>query len=114
MGNLFYDAGMFDQARGYYARSLEVEPRNPDISTDLGVCLRELGQPDAAIERFRASIAIAPGHWQSWLNIGIVSLYDKQDLKTAEEAFARVREINPSFAGLAEMQKALDQAKAAR
>jgi hypothetical protein len=28
--------------------------------------------------------------------VGIVSLFDKNDVKTAEEAFAKVKELNPS------------------
>jgi hypothetical protein len=111
MGDLYYDAGMFDKARDYYTQSLESDPRNPNISTDLGICFHRLGQPDAAIQRFRASLAIDPKHWQSWLNLGIVSLFEKQDVKTAEEAFAKVKEFNPGFQGLPQLQQALDQAK---
>jgi tetratricopeptide (TPR) repeat protein len=111
MGNLYYDAGMFDKARDFYSQSLASDPRNPDISTDLGICFHRLGQPDAAIKQFRASLAIDSKHWQSWLNLGIVSLFEKQDVKTAEEAFAKVKELNPGFQGLPQLEQALDQAK---
>ena len=112
MGNLYYDAGMFDRARDYYTKSLETDPRNPNVSTDLGICFHRLGQPDEALKRFRASLAIDPRHWQSWLNIGVVSLFEKQDVKTAEEAFARVKELNPAFQGLPQLQQELDRVKA--
>ena len=111
LGDLYYDAGMFDKAKDFYARSLEIDPRNPNISTDLGICFHRLGQPDAAIKQFRASLAIDPRHWQSWLNLGIVSLFEKQDVRTAEGAFAKVKELNPGFQGLPQLQQALDQAK---
>lgn len=111
LGDLFYDAGMYDQARDYYSRSLASDPKNPNISTDLGICLQRLGQPDQALERFRASIAIDPNHWQSWLNLGIVSLFDKKDIQTAERAFARVKELNPTFEGLPQLQQAIDHVK---
>lgn len=114
LGDLFYDAGMFDKARDYYMQSLEVEPRNPNISTDLGICYQRLGQPDEAIRQFRNSLAIDPEHWQSWLNLGIVSLFDKNDVKTAEEAFAKVRQLNPTFEGLPQIQEALDRVKSGR
>jgi hypothetical protein len=112
MGNLYYDAGMFDRARDYYIKSLESDPRNPNVSTDLGICYHRLGQADEALQRFRASLAIDPRHWQSWLNLGIVSLFEKQDVKTTEEAFARVKELNPAFQGLPQLQQALDRVKA--
>jgi tetratricopeptide (TPR) repeat protein len=114
LGDLYYDAGMFDKAKEYYTRSLEADPRNPNISTDLGICFQRLGQPDEAIRQFRNSLTVSPNHWQSWLNLGIVSLFDKQDVKTAEEAFAKVKELNPSFEGLPQMQEALDRVKAGK
>ena len=112
LGDLYYDAGMFDKARDYYTQSLASEPKNPDVSTDLGICFQRLGQPDEALKRFRDSLAADPKHWQSWLNIGIVSLFDKNDVKTAEEAFARVKELNPTFEGLPKLQQAIDRVKA--
>ncbi|HEV8335343.1 MAG TPA: tetratricopeptide repeat protein [Candidatus Polarisedimenticolia bacterium] len=111
MGDLYYDAEMFDKARDFYTQSLASDPKNPNISTDLGICFQRLGQADEALRRFRESIAIDPNHWQSWLNLGIVSLFDKNDTKTAEEAFAKVRALNPGFQGLPQLQQALDQAK---
>ena len=112
LGDLFYDAGMFDKARDYYVQSLQNEPNNPNVSTDLGICYQRLGQPDEAIKQFRHSLEIDPKHWQSWLNLGIVSLFDKSDTKTAEEAFAKVKELNPTFEGLAQFQQVLEHAKA--
>jgi len=111
LGDLYYDAGMFDQARDYYSKSLESEPGNANVSTDLGICFRRLGKPDEALRQFRSSIDIDPRHWQSWLNLGIVSLFDKKDVKTAEEAFAKVKELNPSFEGLPQIQQALEHAR---
>ncbi|HEV8375267.1 MAG TPA: tetratricopeptide repeat protein [Candidatus Polarisedimenticolia bacterium] len=114
LGDLYYDAGMYDKARDYYTQSLQNDPKNPNTSTDLGICLQRLGKPDEALAQFRRSLEIDPRHWQSWLNVGIVSLFDKNDVKTAEEAFAKVREINPSFEGLPQIQQALEQAKSSR
>ncbi|MCI0657296.1 MAG: tetratricopeptide repeat protein [Acidobacteria bacterium] len=112
LGDLFYDAGMFDKAKDYYLQSLQIEPNNPNISTDLGICYQRLGQPDEAIRQFRSSLKIDPRHWQSWLNLGIVSLFDKHDVKTAEEAFAKVQELNPTFQGLPQIQQELQKIKA--
>ena len=112
LGDLYYDAGMFDKASDLYTRSLESNPGNPNVSTDLGICFQRLGRPDDALKQFRVSIGIDPRHWQSWLNIGIVSLFDKRDAKTAEEAFAKVKELNPGFDKLPQLQQSLDRVKA--
>jgi len=114
LGDLFYDAGMFDKAREYYVRSLQNDPKNPNISTDLGICYQRLGQIDEALRQFRNSLEIDPRHWQSWLNLGIVSLFDKKDVKTAEQAFAKVQELNPTYQGIAQLQQELQKAKAGK
>jgi hypothetical protein len=57
-------------------------------------------------------LKIDPRHWQSWLNLGIVSLFDKNDVKTAEEAFAKVKELNPGFQGMPQIEQELQKIKA--
>lgn len=111
LGNVYYDASMYQEAKDYYLQSLEQDPNNPNVSTDLGICLRRLGDQEAALDRFRKSIEIAPRHWQSWLNLGIVSLFDAGDIPTAEEAFAKVKELNPGFEGMPQLEQALEHAR---
>jgi predicted Zn-dependent protease len=114
LGDLFYDAGMFDKASEYYVRSLQNDPKNPNISTDLGICYQRLGRIDEALAQFRASLQNDPRHWQSWLNLGIVSLFDKKDVKTAEQAFAKVQELNPTYQGIPQLQQELQKMKSGR
>ena len=111
LGNLYYDAGMFQKAIDLYKRSLENAPGDPNVSTDLGVCYWRVGQPDEAIKQFRASIGIKPDHWQSWLNLGVVSLHAKQDVETAKEAFDKIEELNPSFEGLPQLRQDLERVR---
>ena len=100
LANFYQDAGKFDQAVEYYRKALEVRPNDVNPRTDMGICLREMGKPDEAIAEFRRSIAIDPTHWQTWLNLGIVSLYDKNDPATAASAFGKVEELNPAYPDL--------------
>jgi len=111
LANFYQDAGKFDQAVALYRRALEVRPENVDARTDMGICLREMGRPDEAIAEFRKSIASDPRHWQSWLNLGIVSLFDKHDAAAAEAAFGKVEEINPAYPELPSLKEALRRAR---
>lgn len=95
LGNLYMDAGMFEQAAGYYATALEVEPGNSDVRTDRGTCLRQLGRPAEALAEFQESLSRDPTHWKSWFNTGIVYLYDLGEYGKAEEAFRKVLDLNP-------------------
>ena len=107
LGNFYQDAAKYDQAIDYYRRALAEDATLVDARTDLGICLRESGKPDDAIAEFRRSLDIDPRHWQTWLNLGIVSLYDKHDLETAAAAFGKVEELHPDYPGLAGLKEEL-------
>jgi hypothetical protein len=113
LANFYQDAGKFDQAVDYYRKALDVDPNDVNPRTDMGICLREMGKPDEAIKEFRRSIAIDPKHWQTWLNLGIVSLYDKHDPATAASAFGKVEELNPSYPDLPMLKDEVRKARAA-
>src|SRR2546425_6632671 len=94
----------------YYKRALEVRPKDVDARTDMGICLYEMGMADDAIAQFRTSLSYDSRHWQTWLNLGIVALSSKNDVKTATDAFSKVEEINPGFKDLPMLKEALKKA----
>ncbi|HEU4401711.1 MAG TPA: tetratricopeptide repeat protein [Candidatus Polarisedimenticolia bacterium] len=113
LANMYHDAGKYQDAVTYYKKALEIHPEDADVRTDMGICLRELGMSDDALAQFRTSLSYSPKHWQTWLNLGIVALFDKQDLALAGEAFAKVEEYNPNFKDLPLLKEALKKAGAA-
>jgi tetratricopeptide (TPR) repeat protein len=113
LANMYHDARKFDQAVDLYRKALEITPRDVDARTDMGICLYEMGMADEAIAQFRTSLQYGPKHWQTWLNLGIVSLSGRNDVETATEAFAKVEEINPGFKDLPMLKDTLKKASAA-
>jgi len=113
LANMYHDARKFDEAVQYYKRGLEVTPKDVDARTDMGICLYEMGMADDAIAQFRTSLSYDPKHWQTWLNLGIVSLSSKNDVKTATDAFNKVEEINPGFKDLPTLKEALKKVSSA-
>ena len=107
---MYHDARKYEEAVQYYKKGLEVTPKDADARTDMGICLYEMGMADDAIAQFRTSLSYDPRHWQSWLNLGIVALSSKNDVKTASEAFAKVEELNPGFKDLPMLKDALKKA----
>ena len=110
LANMYHDARKFEEAVQYYRRSLEVTPKDVDARTDMGICLYEMGMADDAIAQFRTSLSYDSRHWQTWLNLGIVALSSKNDVKTATDAFSKVEEINPGFKDLPMLKEALKKA----
>lgn len=112
LANLYHDAQKFDEAVGYYGRALQVHPDNVNARTDMGICLREMGKSDEAIAQFRTSLSYDSRHWETWLNLGVVALFDKNDVKTAREAFGKVEELNPEYKDLSLLKEAIRKAGA--
>jgi tetratricopeptide (TPR) repeat protein len=113
LANLYHDAGMYDQAIGYYDQALAIEPADVNARTDMAICMRRLGKSDDAIAQFRTSLSYQPRHWQTWLNLGIVSLFDKNDVQTATEAFTKLEELNPTYKELPLLKEAVTKARGA-
>jgi len=99
LGNAYYDAAMWDQARGYYERVAELKP-SADLLTDLGVCYRGLKNYDKALESFARASELDPTHWQSLYNTVIVAVMDVGRFDVARDALAAMQAIEPRPAEL--------------
>ncbi len=111
LGNIYHDVGKFPEAVDYYKKVIAIRPADVDARTDLGICLREMGKPEEAIKQFRTSLSYNADHWQTWLNLGVVSLFDKNDYRTAAEAFGKVEALNPTFKDLPLLKEAVRKAR---
>lgn len=95
LGNMYFDAGRFQEAAGWYEDALRIDPRNPDVSTDLGIAYYYTNQPDRALQQFEHSLRVDPKHSKTLLNLGVVRAFGKQDLKGAAEAWQQVVDLAP-------------------
>jgi tetratricopeptide (TPR) repeat protein len=95
LANLYFDADRYDDAGHWYEEALKVDPKNPNASTDLGITFYYRNQPDRALAQFERSLAIDPKHTKTWLNIGFVRAFGKEDLDGAAKAWQQVVEIAP-------------------
>lgn len=59
----------YSLAKHYFERRLEVDDSNPATHTNLGLCLRELGQPEEAISAFERAIVIEPELLEAHFNL---------------------------------------------
>ncbi|RMG61162.1 MAG: tetratricopeptide repeat protein [Deltaproteobacteria bacterium] len=99
LGNLYFDANQNAEAVKAYREALRLDPNDPNVLTDMGICLRRLGRADEAIEAFRAAIRLKRDHYQSRYNLGLTLLHDKNDLQGALSAWEELLENVPSFPG---------------
>ncbi len=98
LANLTYDVGNWPDCVKYYERFLELEPGQPDVFSDLGVCYRELGEPDKAIASFHKAQELEPDHWQSMFNEVVILAFDLKDYDRAAQVLETLRELQPDNA----------------
>jgi tetratricopeptide (TPR) repeat protein len=113
LGNIYFDAERYEDAIKWYSEAMKINPRDVDVSTDLGVCLYYTNQPDKALEQFDHSLKIDPKHAKTILNQGIVRAFGKQDLEGAQAAWQQVIALAPDGPEGQAAKRALDSLKSA-
>ena len=106
MGNVYFDASRWEEASGWYEKSLALSPGDPNIMTDLAVVYRNLGQSQESLELLDQVIAVSPDHWQAWYNKVVVLNFDLHEHDAAAAALDRLKELQrtnqdiPDLSGL--------------
>jgi cytochrome c-type biogenesis protein CcmH/NrfG len=113
LGNMYFDAGKFQDAATWYEQALKIHPNDVNASTDLGIAYYYMNQPDRALAQFDRSLVIDPAHAKTLLNIGIVRAFGKQDLKGAAEVWQKVIVVAPSSEEARAARQALDGVRSA-
>ena len=113
LGNMYFDAGRYQDAVGWYDQAVKLAPKDVNVSTDLGVTYYYLNQPDRALQQFEHSLSVDPKHAKTLLNQGIVRAFGKRDLKGAVASWQRLTEVAPNSPEAGTARKALENLKSA-
>jgi tetratricopeptide (TPR) repeat protein len=121
LGNLQFDLGYlrnknenFAQAREYYQKALENNPKDVNVRTDYGLTYFLQNPPDyeKAIVEFRKSLEENPKNERT-LQFLTQALLQTGNTAEAEASHAKLKEINPNTPNLAEFQAQMAQSKSA-
>jgi tetratricopeptide (TPR) repeat protein len=113
LANLYYDAGRYTDAIKWYTESLALNPKDVDVSTDLGVSYYYNNEPDRAITQLEHSLQMNPSHTKALLNLGVVRAFGKQDLKGATDVWKKLVEVAPQSPEGQQAKQALDSLSSA-
>jgi tetratricopeptide (TPR) repeat protein len=103
MGNLYFDASRWPEAREWYEKALQVSSGDPNIITDLAVVHRNLGEFQRTIELLDQAIAIDSGHWQAWYNKVVVYQFDLHQHDEAADALRALQELKKSNSAIPDL-----------
>ena len=107
MGNIYFDASRWPDARDWYEKALQVSSGDPNILTDLAVVYRNLGEFERSIELLDRAIAVDSGHWQAWYNKVVVYQFDLHRHDAAAKALYRLKDLaatNPEVPDLSGLE----------
>ena len=103
MGNVYFDASLWNEARAWYERSLAIAPDDVDVRTDLAVAYRSLEQPQRTVELLDQVISASPEHWQAWYNKVVVYQFDLHQHDAAAEALRQLQELKKSNSAIPDL-----------
>lgn len=111
IANLYFDTGQYDKASGYYQRSLALRPGDPNVETDLAVCLHYSGQDDKALETLDKVLSYSPNFSQALFNKGVILINAKNDIKAGIRVWEDLLRTDPDFARKAELEQRINKLK---
>ena len=96
LGELYAEASDFEQAERHYASELAVSPGGPDLNTDYGRVLVQLGRSAEAIPYLRKAVAADPTPADAYWQLG-KALFDEGQAVEAEAALRKVLALGASL-----------------
>jgi len=95
LANLAYDAQAWPICVSSYEHYLTLADEQPDVLSDLGVCYREVGNPQKALETFDRAQELQPDHWQSRFNEVVILAFDLGEFDRAEKVLGELENLQP-------------------
>lgn len=111
VGNVYYDTQLYQDAVGYYEKSLSGDPKNVGVRTDMGTAYFYLGDADRAITEFNKALSQDPKHGQTLYNLGMVQWQGKGDVNAAVKAWETLLKTVPDYPDRAKVEQLVAKAK---
>ncbi len=113
VGNIYRSTHQFKEAADYYGKSLQIDPKNVAIRTEMASCLYYTGDVDGALEQLHQAVETDPKDSNSLFNLGLLEWKEKKDAAGALAAWDQLLKSNPNLAAAkkSEVQKLIAQVK---
>uniref|UniRef100_A0A061RFK4 protein O-GlcNAc transferase n=2 Tax=Tetraselmis sp. GSL018 TaxID=582737 RepID=A0A061RFK4_9CHLO len=96
LGDLYRDAGNFDQALGCFHEATRARPSYAEAFTGMGLCLKELKRLDEAEEAYKMVVKLRPSCALSIGNLAGIC-YERNKLEAAIALYRQAIQLEPNF-----------------
>jgi Flp pilus assembly protein TadD len=112
LGNLYYDREDWDRAIAAYQKARRKAPKDPNLLSDLGAAYRNRGEFRMAESFFARAREADPDHWQSLVNLTLLSAYDTRDPAAAKRHLEELKRRFPGIPNLDRVEKQISSLSA--
>ena len=95
LGDIYSKHNQYREAIEAYRQSLFIRPNDPDIRTNLGLMLKDLGDDDGAIEELKKAAQYNPRHITSRYYLGLILLQKKGEAQETIRAWEDYLKVEP-------------------
>ncbi len=97
LGNIYLATHQFKEASGYFAKAVEIKPKDVRIRTSLASTLYYQGDVDGALQQLTRATTDDPKDANSLFNLGMIRWKEKKDARGALSAWAQLLKSNPTL-----------------
>lgn len=112
LGDAYYDRENWDGAIEAYEKARRKASSDSNLLSDLGAAYRNRGEFRRAMSLFRKARAADSDHWQSLVNLVLVSAFDARDASAAERYFDELKRRYPNAPNLDRIQEQISRLRA--
>lgn len=114
LADFLLEVEVYQDAITWYERALRLEPKNTDARIALARCQFEMGQYEAAIQQLNTVLELKPNEPHALYHLGVTLLRGQRDLPGAERVYRQLRQVNPNYPGLEDLERLLGEFRQAR
>jgi cytochrome c-type biogenesis protein CcmH/NrfG len=97
IAGIYQSTHQFKKAADYFAKALELDPKNVSAHTEMASCLYYSGDVDGAITQLNEALKYNPKDADSLFNLGMIKYRGKNDPGGAIAAWQALVESNPNL-----------------
>jgi cytochrome c-type biogenesis protein CcmH/NrfG len=113
LGDLYFNSERFDDSIKWYEQALALTPNDVRVNSQLAMAYYYTNQTDRALQQLERATKADPKHAETWLNLGFVRAFGKQDLNGAEQAWQQVIKLAPDAPEGQAAKRAIESLKSA-